>query len=125
MEPQTILEGVASLPVTTWSYEGQEGVRHIGPVAEDFYDRFAVGESPRHLASLDTGGVALAAIQGLNQKVQQQQARIAELQAGGSSPGAGPALPTGAWWALAAAVGLLGLGLGRRWGGGGLQTVIR
>ena len=41
-------------------------------MAQSFYAAFAVGEDDRHIATIDADGVALAAIQGLNQIVQQQ-----------------------------------------------------
>ncbi len=70
--PETVLARVASLPISTWSYKTEQGVRHIGPMAQDFYAAFSLGEDDKHIADVDEGGVALAAIQGLNQKVQEQ-----------------------------------------------------
>jgi hypothetical protein len=71
-----ILEKVAALPVLTWNYtaEGPD-VRHIGPVAQDFCEAFHTGADDKHLAALDSAGVALAAIQGLNQKLEEQLRR--------------------------------------------------
>jgi len=65
-----ILERVTQLPITRWNYKTQEpSVQHMGPVAQDFHEAFGVGEDERHIAALDSAGVALAAIQGLNQKL--------------------------------------------------------
>jgi hypothetical protein len=54
-------------------------------MAQDFHAAFGVGESERTITTVDADGVALAAIQGLNQKVEEQtaalKARDAELQA--------------------------------------------
>ena len=59
-------------------------VRHLGPMAQDFRQAFGLGEDDRHISSSDADGVALAAIQGLNQKleetVRQKDARIAALE---------------------------------------------
>src|SRR5439155_1451868 len=64
-----LLERVARLPIQTWNYKAQkEAIRHIGPTAQDFAAAFHVGEDDKHIATVDEGGVALAAIQGLNQK---------------------------------------------------------
>jgi len=41
----------------------------MGAVAQDFYSAFHVGADDRHIAIVDADGVALAAIQGLNQKL--------------------------------------------------------
>ncbi len=69
--PRDILARVATLPVSMWSYQADDpSIRHIGPTAQDFYATFNVGQDDTHLAALDTNGVALAAIQGLNQVVQ-------------------------------------------------------
>ena len=75
-----ILEKVARLPITEWSYKEDATTRHIGPVAQDFYAAFNIGTDEKHIAPLDEGGVALAAIQGLNQKLEAQQAENAELK---------------------------------------------
>ena len=82
---QTILNKVATLPITKWSYKTQgEKTRHIGPVAQDFYAAFGVGADDKHIATLDESGVALAAIQGLNEKVearnQKSEVRIQKME---------------------------------------------
>ena len=62
------------MAVQTWAYTNSAGVRHLGPVAQDFKAAFGLGSSDKHIATVDADGVALAAIQGLNQKVEQQRA---------------------------------------------------
>jgi Chaperone of endosialidase len=72
-----VLERVASLPITTWRYKQGEGeVRHMGPMAEDFWAAFRVGYGGQTIADLDARGVALAAIQGLHQMMQQKDAKL-------------------------------------------------
>src|SRR5262249_13907438 len=80
-----VLDRLLSVPVQSWQYKSDAGgIRHIGPVAQDFYAAFAVGDDDRHISTVDEGGVALAAIQGLNQKLeeelQKKDAQIAALQ---------------------------------------------
>jgi len=41
-------------------------LRHVGPMAQDFYAAFHVGEDDRHITSIDEDGVALAAIEALH-----------------------------------------------------------
>jgi hypothetical protein len=65
ISPTSILEKVAALPVTSWHYKTQPRVRHIGPVSEDFYRAFGVGDNAKSIGTVDEGGVALAAIKGL------------------------------------------------------------
>jgi len=73
VDTQALLAQVAALPVTTWNYQSQPAsIRHIGPMAQDFYAAFNVGEDDKHITEIDEGGVALAAIQGLNQKLEQE-----------------------------------------------------
>jgi hypothetical protein len=77
-----ILALLAELPISTWSYVGQDpSVRHIGPMAQDFHAAFGVGEDDRHISTVDADGVALAAIQALYQLVQERDARITALEA--------------------------------------------
>jgi len=80
-----VLDKVAALPLSTWHYKTQDpAVRHIGPMAQDFKAAFEVGESDTGITTIDADGVALAAIQGLNQKVEErsreQGARSTELK---------------------------------------------
>src|SRR4051812_11080879 len=76
-----ILEKVAALPVQTWNYKSQrESIRHIGPMAQDFSTAFGCGETNTGITTVDADGVALAAIQGLNQKLQEKEARLESLE---------------------------------------------
>lgn len=75
-----VLQRVVGLPLATWSYSGEPTVRHLGPMAEDFREQFGLGPNPRVLSPGDTSGVALAAIQGLHQLVEEQAAMIEELR---------------------------------------------
>ena len=77
-----VLARLGEIPITTWNYKSQNpSIRHIGPMAQDFYAAFGVGEDDTHISTLDADGVALAAIQGLYQIVQEQAAQIADLEA--------------------------------------------
>lgn len=76
IDAHQVLDGVLALPISTWRYIAQDGVRHIGPMAQDFYAAFDVGEDDRHITEVDASGVALAAIQGLNQKLESDKAAL-------------------------------------------------
>ena len=66
-----------SIPISTWHYRSQDpSVRHIGPMAQDFHAQFPLNESDTTLNSADLDGVALAAIQGLNQKLEECEASL-------------------------------------------------
>jgi trimeric autotransporter adhesin len=74
LDNQSVLAKVAALPVTEWNYKtDSRGVQHIGPMAQDFQAAFRLdGGDDKHISVVDEGGVALAAIQGLNQKLQEE-----------------------------------------------------
>ncbi len=80
VDPEAVLDKVVALPVQTWSYKAQPEQQHLGPVAQDFRAAFGLGGDDRSIATVDESGVALAAIQGLNQKLEQKQAQVLELQ---------------------------------------------
>lgn len=76
-----ILDKLSELMIAKWNYtKDGEGVKHIGPIAEDFYAMFGLGKDEKHIASLDTSGVAIAAIQALNNKLKQKNQKIKELE---------------------------------------------
>lgn len=67
VDPNAVLEKVASLPVSTWGYTTETGsVRHMGPMAQDFQAAFGLGESDRTILQVDADGVALVSIQALH-----------------------------------------------------------
>jgi hypothetical protein len=82
VSPAEILDKVASLPVTQWNFKGeQKEVQHIGPMAQDFHAAFGLdGTEDKRISLTDEGGVALAAIQGLNQKLDEKDAEINTLK---------------------------------------------
>jgi hypothetical protein len=76
-----VLARVAALPVTQWNYKtDSKDVQHIGPMAQDFQAAFQLSADDRHISVVDEGGVALAAIQGLNQKLDEKDAEIKNLE---------------------------------------------
>jgi len=77
VDPRSVLDRVAMLPVQTWNYTSEPpAIRHLGPIAQDFHAAFGLnGEDDKHISDVDEAGVALAAIQGLNQKWKQRRNR--------------------------------------------------
>jgi trimeric autotransporter adhesin len=84
IDPLSVLAKVAALPITGWNFTNEPAVKHIGPMAQDWYATFNVGPDDKRIAVVDEGGVALAAIQGLNQKLEDnlkaKDARITQLE---------------------------------------------
>ena len=80
VSPAEMLDKVAGLKISRWNFRGDTTTPHVGPMAQDFYAAFGLGTDERHIATVDADGVALAAIQGLNQKLEAKEAEITELK---------------------------------------------
>jgi hypothetical protein len=81
VQPLEVLEKVVALPLSSWNYKADPATRHFGPMAQDFYAAFNVGPDDKHIATVDADGVALAAIQALNQKLNEKAMEVRELKA--------------------------------------------
>ncbi len=76
-----ILDKVVQMPIETWRYKAEtDGVRHVGPMAEDFNGAFGFGKNSWGISSVDAYGVALASIQALHDEVSKRDARIDQLE---------------------------------------------
>lgn len=75
-----VLDKVARLPISEWQYKTVGDARHIGPMAQDFREAFALGRDDKHITSVDADGVALAAIQGLNEKLEEKSREVETLK---------------------------------------------
>jgi hypothetical protein len=77
VHPRTVLQKVLALPVREWRYTNEAaGIKHLGPTGQDFYESFALGTDGKSIGTLDEVGVALTAIQGLHQKVEDDLATL-------------------------------------------------
>jgi hypothetical protein len=78
VDGESILEKLAAIPIEQWNYkwEKDSDTPNIGPMAQDFKSAFYPGRDDKSISTLEFDGVALAAIQGLNQKVEEKEARI-------------------------------------------------
>lgn len=82
IDANDILNKVANIEITEWNYiEDEDNTRHIGPMAQDFYSAFGVGQDDKHISMADINGVALASIKALNEKVEAKSSRIDQLEA--------------------------------------------
>jgi hypothetical protein len=81
LDPREVLDRMSALPIALWSYKREGvGVRHLGPMAEDFHAAFGLGDDARHIAPGDQASVAMLAVQGLHQVVQEKDREIADLK---------------------------------------------
>ncbi len=93
LDGNEILKKISRLPLTRWNYKGQSE-QHIGPVAQDFYRIFQVGENDKTISTIDPSGIALIGVQELYKRwkiaekksaaqhieIEKQQAVIENLQ---------------------------------------------
>ncbi|MEM9293991.1 MAG: tail fiber domain-containing protein, partial [Acidobacteriota bacterium] len=52
VDRSAVLSKIVELPITRWNYiEQGADVKHVGPMAQDFYGAFGVGKDDRHIAT--------------------------------------------------------------------------
>ncbi|MBV8687961.1 MAG: hypothetical protein JOZ90_16890 [Alphaproteobacteria bacterium] len=75
-----LLSRVRALPISTWNYtsEGAQ-VRHLGPMAEDFYRSFGLGVGNTSIGVQDLASVSLAGVKALEERTSALQAKTAEV----------------------------------------------
>lgn len=81
VDNQSILAKIVSLPMTQWNYKSDKKAVHLGPIAQDFYAVFGLGNDNTSISTIDPSGVALVGVKALNEKVEAQQKEIDELKA--------------------------------------------
>jgi hypothetical protein len=86
LDGRDVLERLVAMPVFAWNPMGRNAhVNHYGPTAQDFHAAFGLGDDDTMIGTQDADGVALAAIQGLNAKLEarldEKEREIAALKA--------------------------------------------
>ncbi len=82
VDTRSVLKKLAALPITTWSYLNESAAtRRMGPMAQEFFAAFGLGDDDKGISTVDAAGVAFAAIQGLNKVVVEKDREIADLRA--------------------------------------------
>lgn len=80
VDPDAMLDRLASLPIAEWSYRAEPGgVRHVGPMAQDFRAAFGLGSSDRTIHPVDAAGVTMAAVQALHRELESVRAAQEDL----------------------------------------------
>jgi hypothetical protein len=78
---EDVLERLLAVPVSTWSMLGTDGkIRHMGPMAEDFYSKFPLGLGETTIGLGDFDGVNMAAIQALAKRGQALEKEVRDLR---------------------------------------------
>lgn len=105
LDPGWVLDRLEGLPVTSWRYRDEAGApRHVGPTAQAFANAFGLGADRRGIALVDANGIALAAVKGLDE-------RLDALSGGGDAQGGGGWLPAPVLLAVALLAALLVAGV--------------
>lgn len=81
VNPREVLERLAAMNVFTWTYKSNPTGLHIGPMAQDFYAAFGLGNTDKGITTVDADGVAMAAIQGLHEMLKEKDGQIAAQKA--------------------------------------------
>jgi hypothetical protein len=73
-----VLNKLAAVPIEQWNYKWEKDTDtpNIGPMAQDFKHAFYPGRDDKGITTLEFDGVELAAIQGLNQKLEETQQAV-------------------------------------------------
>ena len=85
VDVRSVLDRLLGLSITSWAFTNDAKGRHLGPMAQDWKAAYPeLGSDDKHIGAGDLGSVALAAIQGLNEKLteslKEKDAEIAALQ---------------------------------------------
>ncbi len=80
VDSQSILKKIVALPITQWNYREDKKSLHLGPVAQDFYAIFGLGENNTTISTIDPSGIALVGVKALNEKIEAQNKRIDDQQ---------------------------------------------
>lgn len=81
VDGRDVLQKLMTVPITTWNAIGADpSVRRMGPMSQDFYAAFGLGDDDKVITTGDLDGVALASIQGLYEIVQEKDEQIVALQ---------------------------------------------
>ena len=77
---ESVLEKIAGMPIPSWSYKAQDAsFRHLGPMSQDFYAAFGLGQDDLTIGTSDISGVNMLAIQALEGRTHDLDAVRAEL----------------------------------------------
>ncbi len=77
---EEVLMKISELPLTEWSYKQRPNLRHVGPMAQDFYAAFELGKGETTISSIDADGISLVAIKALAQRDVDNKIRMEKLE---------------------------------------------
>ena len=85
IDGEALLNKIETMPVLTWNYKTQDDeIRHMGPMAQDFYAAFCLSDDSLRINTVDIDGVNLAAVQALIERNRQLETRVEALETSGT-----------------------------------------
>jgi hypothetical protein len=76
-----LLQRLRSIPIPQWHGKGEPlEIKHMGPMAQDFYAAFGLGRDNTTIGTTDAQGIAFAAIQGLYDLVEENETKLSGLR---------------------------------------------
>ena len=73
---------IAAMPIQSWRYKAElSRAVHVGPVAQDFYAAFGLGDDDRRITTVDIDGINMLAIQALAERTDALAQKTRELEA--------------------------------------------
>ena len=76
LDASTILSKLSDLDIQQWTYKARPDEKHVGPVAEDFYEAFGLGQGDENISTIDADGIMMLAIQELNRELKKQNEEL-------------------------------------------------
>ncbi len=77
LDASTILAKLIELDIQQWTYKTRPDELHVGPIAEDFYAAFGLGQGDKNISTIDADGIMMLAIQELNRVLMNQNKELA------------------------------------------------
>jgi hypothetical protein len=81
IDGEIVLKKISEMDIPSWNYKTQNSsIRHIGPMAQDFFSAFKFGESDTTITTTDIDGINMIAIQALEKRTEELNSKTKELQ---------------------------------------------
>ena len=81
LDGEDVLNRLRNVPVTEWSYIAQgASIRHIGPMAQDFFAAFRLGSDDVTITTSDIDGINMAGVQALIERTDRLREENAALR---------------------------------------------
>lgn len=76
VDPLALMQKFGNLQVKTWSYLTQQGITHMGPMSQDFFNAYGFGYGNTSIDMVDADGLTMALIQALRKNQLYHQEKL-------------------------------------------------